>query len=159
MQTTTVNASELGDDWRPSAHMPRVLASAKHVKEGDQIRVRDHRDPQRGEGERRWHLVTVLGIEVDRSAVTLMTSKWPIAYVCATDESVELVEIHRTVKFRCVICHRADRQDVTELPVTLKDFIDPELMRAGELHVIILPDTDTREQTGYCKEHGTSFLS
>lgn len=159
MQTTTVMASELGDDWRPSAHMPRVLASAKHIKEGDQVRVRDHRDPERGEGTRRWHLVTVLGMEVDRSMVTLMTNKWPIAYVCSSDELVELVDIRREVEFRCVICHRADHQDKTTLTVMLKDFIDPELMRAGGLDVIILPDTQTREQTGYCKEHGATFLS
>lgn len=159
MKTAVVQSTELGDDWRPSAHMPRVLAEARHVRRGDQVRIRDHRGKLAGEGERRWHSVTVTDIETDRATVLMGTDKWPIAYVCTADELVELVEITRRVKFRCVICHRNDQQDVEELTVTLKDFIDPELMRAGGLHVMILPDTETREQTGYCQEHGTDFLS
>ena len=159
MKTTIVQSTELGDDWRPSAHMPRVLTAASNVQQGDRIRVRDHRGKLPGEGEPRWHLVTVTDLETDRATVLMGTDKWPIAYVCTSDELVELVEIKRRVKFRCVTCHRSDQQDTRELTVTLKDFIDPELMRSGELHVMILPDTQTREQTGYCHEHGTTFLS
>lgn len=159
MQTTVVQASELGDDWTPAAHMPRVLTGIKNVREGDVIRVRDHRDPERGEGPRRWHLVTVKGMETDRSMCTLWTNRWPIAYVASADELVELVDIRREVEFRCVICHRADHQDKTKLTVTLEAFVDTALMKQGGLHVIILPDTTAREQTGYCKEHGTDFLS
>lgn len=159
MKTTTVNASELGDDWRPSAHMPRVVAAIKHVREGDVIRVRDHRQPDKGEGQRRWHLVTVRDTQVDRSTVLLGTNKWPIAYVATADELVELVEIKRTVTMRCVVCTRDDAQDKTKLPVTLEDFIDVALMKRGGQHVHILQTLETVEQTGYCKEHGTSYLS
>lgn len=161
MKTTTVQASELGDDWRPSAHMPRVVAAIKHVREGDVIRVRDHRQPERGEGQRRWHLVTVRDTQVDRSTVLVGTDKWPIAYVAAADELVELVEIKRTVTMRCVICtpSNATAEQKTRLPVTLEDFIDAALMKRGGQHVHILQTLETIEQTGYCKEHGTDFLS
>jgi hypothetical protein len=157
MKTTTVQASELGDDWRPSAHMPRVLTEIKNVLQGDVIRVRDHRDPGRGEGDRRWHQVTVEEVEIDRSVATLMTSKWPIAYVASSNEVVELVEIRREVVFRCTLCTRP--QDQTRVTVTLDSLVDTRLMHSGGLHVLILPDTKPTEQTGYCKDHGTSFLS
>lgn len=159
MQTAVVQASDLGDDWRPSAHMPRVVAAIKHVKEGDVIRVRDHRQPDKGEGQRRWHLVTVKDTQVDRSTVLLGTNKWPIAYVATADELVELVEIRRKVTFRCVVCTRADAQDKKQITVTLADFVDTSLQERGGVHVAILPDLEPREQTGYCKEHGTDFLT
>lgn len=159
MKTTTVPASELGDDWTPAAHMLRAVTAIKNVREGDVIRVRDHRDPQRGEGERRWHKLTVTGTENDRATVILGTDKWPIAYVASADELVELVDIRRQVEFRCVICTRNDHQDKTKITVTLEAFLDDALQKQGGLHVVILPDLTPREQTGYCKEHGTDFLS
>lgn len=161
MQTTVVNASELGDDWTPKAHMPRVLAAIKHVREGDVIRVRDHRMPDKGEGQRRWHLVTVRDTQVDRATVLVGTNKWPIAYVATADELVELVDIKRTVTMRCVVCTptNATAEERTRLTVTLEDFIDVDLMKRGGQHVHILTTLETVEQTGYCKEHGTAFLS
>jgi len=158
MQTTTVKASELGDDWRPSAHMVRALTAVKNLKEGDTIRVREHRRGKDGES-RRWHSVAVLGLDKVRSEVHLELDKWPIIYVCAADELVELIEISRTVVFRCVVCNRADAQDKHKRTVLLKDFVDAELVKAGGLHVVILPDLEPNEITGYCKEHGANFLS
>lgn len=160
MKTTVVNASELGDDWTPAAHMPRVLTEIKNVRVGDVIRVRDHHRPDTGEGPRRWHLVTVKDNESDhRSTVVLMTNRWPIAYMASADELVELVEIRRTVEFRCVVCSPTTSRPTHQLTATLDDFVDADLMKRGQLHVTILPDTAPRPQTGYCREHGTELLA
>lgn len=159
MKTTVVQLCELGDDWRPSAHMVRVLTAAKNLRDGDQIRVREHRKGSDGES-RRWHTVKVIGApDIDRSTVVLNVDKWPIAYVCMTDELVELVEINRRAVFRCVVCHRADSQDKLMLAVTLKDFVDQELVKKGGLQVVILQHTDPEEIVGYCRDHGANFLS
>lgn len=158
MQTTTVKASELGDDWRPSAHMIRVVSQAQHVRAGDVIRVKDQRtEKQTG----RWHTVTVVDTQQAGSRDTaLMTNKWPIAYVCSADTLVELVEITREVLFRCVICTRDDdHKGKTRRTVTLKDFVDQEFQKAGGLHVVLLPDLEPRQQDGYCKEHGENILA
>lgn len=158
MKTTTVQASDLGDNWLPSAHMVRAVTAARNVEEGDRIRVRQHRRAADGES-RTWHTVLVEGIQSSRSEAILMVDKWPVAYVCELDEMVELVEISRTAIFRCVICNRADAQDKQQRTVLLKDFIDAELVKTGGLHVVILESTVAQEITGYCREHGTTFLS
>lgn len=159
MKTTVVNASELGDDWTPAAHMPRALTEINNVQAGDTIRVRDHRRPDAGEGPRRWHLVTVKDVETDRSTVLVMTNRWPIAYMASADELVELVDIRRTVDFRCVVCSPSSSRATHQLTVTLDDFVDADLMKRGKLHVTILPDVTPRPQTGYCREHGTELLA
>lgn len=157
MKTTTVQSSELGDDWTARAHMVRVLTEAQNVQPGDKVRVRDHRGTD--ESGRRWHTVTVQAVGKTRVDSTLTVDKWPIAYVCPQNELVELVEIRRTVTFRCVNCNRTDARDKQTRTVTLKDFVDTELMKAGGLHLVILPDTEPREQTGYCREHALNYLS
>lgn len=152
MQTNTVMASQLGDDWRPSAHTPRLLTQAQNVRTGDRIRVRDHSSTN--EGERVWHTVTVEDAEDGiRSMVTLKTDKWPIAYMCFFEDLVELVEITRTVNLRCVTCRQS--QEVT---VTLHDFLDANLMHRGGLHTAVINPTP-EDITGYCTEHATSLLS
>lgn len=156
MKTTTVMASELGDDWTPAAHMPRLMTQAQQLREGDKVRIRDHRSTT--DAERRWHLVTVLGVEKGRGEMIIMTNKWPIAYVCALDELVELVEITRTATMRCIICHRADHQDTDRVTVTLDDYLDADLLKRGGLHVAII-DLEIRNLTGYCKDHGTDLLT
>lgn len=158
MKTAVVQSCDLGDDWTPSAHMLRVLTQARHVHAGDKIRIKDHRNEQQ---ERpRWHTVTVLDTSNPGTDVVLMTNKWPIAYVCNRDTLVELVEIKREVLFRCVICTRDDdHKNKTRLTVGLKDFVDTELQRAGGLHVVLLPDTEPRQQDGYCREHGDNLMS
>jgi hypothetical protein len=157
MKTAIVQSSELGDDWTASAHMLRVLTQAQRVHTGDVIRVKDQRTEQEGP---RWHTVTVTDQETKGTDTVLMTNKWPIAYVCNRDTLVELVEIKREVLFRCVICTRDDdHKSKTRRTVTLKDFVDTELQRAGGLHVVLLPDTEPRQQDGYCKDHGTNLLS
>ena len=157
MKTTTVQSSELGDDWTASAHMVRVLTKARNVQAGDTIRVKDHRTEQPAA---RWHTVTVLDTEQPGTDVVLMTNKWPIAYVANRDTLVELVEIKREVLFRCVLCTRDDdHKGKTRRIVTLKEFVDQEFQKAGGLHVAILPDTEPRQQDGYCKPCGETILS
>lgn len=156
MKTTTVKASELGDDWRPAAHMPRLMTQAQQLREGDKVRVRDHSVTTYG--GRCWHLVTVEGVEKGRDSMVIKTDKWPIAYVCSMDELVELVEITRTATMRCLLCHRHDHQDTRQVTVTLDDYQDPDLLKRGELHVAII-DLEIRNLTGYCKDHGTSLLT
>lgn len=158
MQTTTVQSSELGDTWLPSDHMVRVLTAARNVRKGDQIRVREHRKGKDGES-RKWHTVLVEDTQGNRAEMMLQLDKWPIAYVCAAEELVELVDIRRTVVFRCVTCHRADAQDKVQRTVSLTDFTDAGLIKSGGLQVVILPHTDPDEITGYCAEHGRAFLS
>lgn len=158
MKTTVVQSTDLGEDWTPSAHMPRALTAARNVQEGDLIRVRQHRTATDGVG-RKWHTVRVQDTQIDRSQMMIDVDKWPIAYVCDVDELVELVEISRTAVFRCVGCRRSDDPNTTRLPVLLKDFMDPELMKAGGLQVVILSTTSPDEITGYCQNHGREFLA
>lgn len=158
MKTTIADASELGETMRPSDHMVRALTAARNVASGDRIRVRQHRTG--GDGtSRKWHTVLVEGVQQDRTQVLFQVDKWPIAYMCAPDEMVELLEIQRTATFRCFTCHRSDSQEKTTRAVSLADFIDAELVKSGGLHVVILESTAPNELTGYCREHAIAFLS
>lgn len=158
MKTTTVQASELADSFVPSDHMVRVLLAAEHVQVGDRIRVRQHRKGADSK-TRKWHTVLVEAAQSTHTEMIIQVDKWPIAYVCAKAELVELVEIQRTVSFRCVVCVRAQDPPTEHRTVRLKDFVDQELMQAGGLQVAILRHADPDDIVGYCREHGTEFLA
>lgn len=157
MKTITVPSSELGDDWLPSAHMVRALTAIENVQEGDRVRVRQHRKDANGNSK--WHVVRVQAVDKQGAQVLVQVDKWPVVYVSSKGELVELVEIQRTVSFRCVVCQRAKDPAVTKRAVHLADFVAEELVKSGGLQVVILRHTDPDDITGYCAEHGAEFLA
>lgn len=158
MKTTVVDASTLGDDWTPAAHMPRLMTEIRNVRGGDRIRVRDHRGTNPGEPVSRWHSVTVLDTDDMGSTVAVAVDKWPIAYVAAVDTLVELLEVTRQVVFVCTRCKQNDHQNVTTRTVTLEAFYDPKLMERGGLRVLKLNHLDPADQHGLCAEHVSTIL-
>lgn len=158
MNTTVVNASDLGDDWTPAAHLPRLVTQITNVQPGDRIRVRDHQGTYPGDREPQWHLVTVLDFEQTGSTVALGVDLWPIAYVAASDTLVELVEITREVSFVCDRCPRNGQSEAKRLTVPLEEFFSPALMRDGGLQVLELRDLTPATQRGLCPAHTNTLL-
>ena len=158
MKTTVVEASALGDDWTPGAHMPRLVTEIRNVRAGDRIKVLDHRGTNPGEPKPQWHAVTVLDTDDMGSTMAVVVDKWPIAYVASVDTMVELLEVTRQVVFHCTGCRRNDPRAETTRTVALESFYDGDLMARGGLRVLKLGALDPAVQQGLCPEHVSTLL-
>jgi len=137
-----------------AAPAARFLMKAVDTRQGDTIRLPL---PSDGEPARQWKEVQVRKVISERSAVHILTDRWPIPYVCPAEQLVEALDITRTAYLRCPYCSSGNGNRLV-ITVTLKDF-DLSLFsraQAGPVAVVIEPNDHVI--VAYCAKHFQDFL-